>query len=708
MDPISINVSQLCAAVIDPQWRQQFLANENPSTRSYSPPQAMSVHGSKFHRFARELVDELLTDSNHSINLTEEQLYTLLVSKIAGSFVNGLLQDNNINEASAFLDALQRFATRIVSCRNRSVNASAWSDIFEAREYSIRNVQFKTDDRIVFVSGIIDGLRRHPNGQLEIVDYKLSKGGELDKDLVQIALYDWLVKAQGIEHNTRGCLEYYQPELCVLDASADELESIFEQKIRPVLLEIANHTPSPETPSSLKQKTSDDKGSDEPKICSVLLEIDNHVPSPETPSSIPKPSRDTEDEPSLIVGETNRRQASTVTLPFSSLVRHTAVLGGSGSGKTTLALNLLEQLLMQGVPVLLVDRKGDLCRYAAPELQKEPQLASFFEKVQVNLFTPGNAAGRQLAINLIPERMNDLHPVEQEHAFRTAAQGLGSMMGLKSSPKDQARIAVLVRALQMLDKSEEATTDALQALIEMTSTPDETLRDSLGGIGETHLKWLAEQLQTLSIMKGELFESSGERLSAELLLGLDKFHPPAGKTQLSIVSTKFLGDEQTALFWVAQLLVELQRFASRSPAPHLQAVVMFDEADLYLPAIGKPVTKTPMESLLKRARSAGLGIVLASQSPGDLDYKSRENIRTWFMGLIKQKTALDKLKPVLAESNLNGEEVLPKQKVGEFFMVSEKMATPLKSHRSLVETQQMSEVEILNLAKLGNKKPHEI
>jgi hypothetical protein len=87
---------------------------------------------------------------------------------------------------------------------------------------------------------------------------------------------------------------------------------------------------------------------------------------------------------------------------------------------------------------------------------------------------------------------------------------------------------------------------------------------------------------------------------------------------------------------VSQSLFELSRWASKSPSPHLQAVVLFDEADMYLPTKSKPACKEPMGSLLKRARSAGLGVMLATQSPGDFDYKCRENINTWFHGEIKE------------------------------------------------------------------------
>ena len=97
---------------------------------------------------------------------------------------------------------------------------------------------------------------------------------------------------------------------------------------------------------------------------------------------------------------------------------------------------------------------------------------------------------------------------------------------------------------------------------------------------------------------------------------------------------------------------ELGHFANKSPASSLQGIVLFDEADLYLPALSKPPTKEPMENLLKRARSAGLGLLLATQSPGDFDYKCKENLHAWFVGLVKEKTALGICRTCSASGNI--------------------------------------------------------
>ena len=103
---------------------------------------------------------------------------------------------------------------------------------------------------------------------------------------------------------------------------------------------------------------------------------------------------------------------------------------------------------------------------------------------------------------------------------------------------------------------------------------------------------------------------------------------------------------------------------------------MLDEADIYLPATSKPASKEPLESLLKRGRSAGLGIILATQNPGDLDYKGRDNIQTWFLGRIGEENALRKMKPVLSECKRNVASELAAQKAGQFLYLEQEMLLP--------------------------------
>jgi DNA helicase HerA-like ATPase len=146
-------------------------------------------------------------------------------------------------------------------------------------------------------------------------------------------------------------------------------------------------------------------------------------------------------------------------------------------------------------------------------------------------------------------------------------------------------------------------------------------------------------------------------------------------------------------------MIELARFASAHPSRELQAVIMLDEADLYLPAIGKPASKQPLENALRRFRSNGIGIMLATQSPGDIDYRCRENIQTWLVGRVKEARAIEKLSLVFGPDGGKLLEKLGQHATGEFCMVRPDALTKFQAEMNLLRTEQMSDAEILHASK---------
>ena len=421
------------------------------------------------------------------------------------------------------------------------------------------------------------------------------------------------------------------------------------------------------------------------------------------PAPIPGP-----DSEPIILGTSGDRAAAPVTVDPAELTRHVAFLGGTGSGKTTVALNLVEQLLLRGVPALLIDRKGDLCGYARPESWQrpldDPALAERRERLRARLdvavYTPGNPQGRPLSIALAPAGLGALGSFERGQVARYAAAALAGMMNYgPQNRSDQSRQAILASAIDLLAQLAPDGTVALGPLIDYIGEKDPGLVNAVGRLDLKLFDKLVNDLETLRLTRGEFLAAEGEKLDAESLLGLGR-HAAPGKTRLTIISTKFLGATQDIQFWVSQLLVALGRWASQSPASagRLQAVLLFDEADLYLPAQRQPPTKEPMEDLLRRARAAGLGLFLATQSPGDFDYKCRDNIRAWFVGRVKEPTALAKMKPMLSDCRVDVAARLPTQETGEFHLIRDGNVTSLRAAPSIMRTEQLSEQEILELA----------
>ena len=430
-------------------------------------------------------------------------------------------------------------------------------------------------------------------------------------------------------------------------------------------------------------------------------------PTPKPTAPDPPPTPPIADAGPIVVGMTAGINPSKVEVEPVELTSHAAFLGATGSGKTTVALSIIEQLLIRGIPAILIDRKGDLCRHADPaawagpsaDPEAEARRDAFLGRVEVAVFTPGNPNGRPLSIAVVPPGLGALKSAEREKTALFAASALGGMMGYKATNGDAAaRTIILAKAMDLLGQSRPEGVVTLPEVIEIIDSADPALVNAIGRLDTRHFDRLVQDLETIRHSRGDLLSAEGEPMDAETLLGLGR-HARPGRTRLSIISTKFLGPAQDVQFWVAQFLMEMARWTGRSPSKRLQAVLMFDEADLYLPAVGKPATKEPMENLLKRARSAGLGLLLATQSPGDFDYRCRENIRSWFVGRVAQQTALVKMRPMLSECRVDVESKLSGQSTGQFHLIREAEVTAFRAGRSLVSTEQLSEDAILALAR---------
>jgi len=421
--------------------------------------------------------------------------------------------------------------------------------------------------------------------------------------------------------------------------------------------------------------------------------------APPQPAKPPKPAPPPAPQPpvdsAIRLGVTATMSKDPVTVTTDELVRHAVFLGSPGSGKTTLALLTCEQLLERGVSCLLVDRKGDLSRYASrvwwDEVPEDPAAAArkraLRERVKVSLFTPGDPNGRPLRLSVIPAGMAAMTSHERDAAARAAAAGLARMMQYGRGSAHRQCENILIKAIEL---HAEAGGSSLDDLRDTINQPDPRLLAEVGALTRYFGK-LAEDLDGLAIQRGSFLRGEGETLDIPALLGSDR-------PNLVIVSTHALAEESTLEFWASRLLIDLARWIRSAPKPRLQAVAFFDEADLYIPATRTTATKEPMFDLLRRARAGGLGIFLASQNPADFDYRARDLINTWLVGKIAQDRAVEKMRALLGDYP-NVAARLAAQTVGHFFLLNKPPARELRADRPLMTTAQLGEDEVTALAR---------
>jgi hypothetical protein len=367
------------------------------------------------------------------------------------------------------------------------------------------------------------------------------------------------------------------------------------------------------------------------------------------------------------------------------LVTHAVCVGMTGSGKTGLCLSLLEEAAIDGIPAICIDPKGDLGNLllAFPDLagadfepwvdageaarkglsvadyaEKTAQLwrnglaewnepperiAKYRDAVDVAIYTPGANTGLPLSVlrSFAPPPAATLED-SGALADRLSAvvSGLLSLLGRDADPL-QSREHILLS--NILDSAWRAGTSLdMAGLIGAVQKPG---FDKVGAFDlETFFPakerlGLAMAINNLLASPGFSTWLEGEPLDAQRLL-----FTAEGKPRLSIISIAHLSDAER-MFIVTLILNEVIAWMrSQSGTSSLRAIFYMDEIFGYFPPSANPPSKTPMLTLLKQARAFGLGCVLATQNPVDLDYKGLANCGTWLIGRLQ--TERDKLRVI--------------------------------------------------------------
>jgi hypothetical protein len=377
------------------------------------------------------------------------------------------------------------------------------------------------------------------------------------------------------------------------------------------------------------------------------------------------------------------------------LVTHAVCVGMTGSGKTGLCLGLLEEAAMDGIPALVIDPKGDLGNLLLTFTELRPQdfapwvneddarrkgvsieqyagqqaelwrngleswgqsgarIAALRSQCDFSIYTPGSDAGIPVSVvrsfAAPPKEVLEDRELMRERVGGTVTALLG-LLGIDADPI-QSREHVLLSNLLDYAWRQQKDLD-LAALIHQIQTPPMARigvldLDAFYPAKERFL--LATQLNNLLASPGFEAWLSGDALDVQSLL-----FTAQGKPRMSIFSIAHLNDTER-MFFVSLLLNQtLGWMRQQSGTTSLRALLYMDEIFGYLPPIGEPPSKRPLLTLLKQARAFGLGVVLATQNPVDLDYKALSNAGTWFIGRLQterdKNRVLDGLEGVAASA----------------------------------------------------------
>lgn len=358
------------------------------------------------------------------------------------------------------------------------------------------------------------------------------------------------------------------------------------------------------------------------------------------------------------------------------LTTHGLIVGMTGSGKTGLSIALLEDAAIDGIPAIVIDPKGDLSNLflTFPNLQAqdfEPwldgadatrkgmdikqfskhtanmwkkgladwgqdgkRIQRFKDSCELALYTPGNTSGRPIKV-LSSFAAPDKLLLEDADALRErvtgVVSGLLSLIGVDTDPirsREHILISNLINKAWMDGKDYELG----QLIADIQNPPFTKL-----GVMDLESFFGARDRMELSMVINSLLASpgfsawmEGEALDIDSML-----HTKDGKPKLSILSIAHLS-EQERMFFVSLFLNEMVSWVRSQPGTSsLRALLYMDEVAGYFPPTANPPSKPPMLTLLKQARAHGLGVLLATQNPVDLDYKGLANMGTWFLGRLQ-------------------------------------------------------------------------
>jgi len=370
------------------------------------------------------------------------------------------------------------------------------------------------------------------------------------------------------------------------------------------------------------------------------------------------------------------RHDELVLYDSKDLTTHAVIIGMTGSGKTGLGIGIIEEALIDNIPVIAIDPKGDLPnllltfpaliakeflpwvneqeaakmgltpdQYAAHQAKvwrkglaswnQEPERISRLKaSADFAIYTPGSNAG--LPVNIL-RSFSPPPPVIREDSdlfyerIQTTTTSLLALLSIEADPISSREHILIANILQSI-WNEGKGLDLVGLIRSIQTPPFERI-----GVMDLESFYPAKDRFALATRLNNLLATPGFEtwLEGEPLDASRMFYTKSGKPKASIFTISHLSDQER-MFFVALLLNEILGWMrTQSGTTSLRAILYMDEIFGYFPPVKNPPSKAPLLTLLKQARAFGLGVVLSTQNPVDLDYKGLSNTGTWFIGRLQ-------------------------------------------------------------------------
>lgn len=394
--------------------------------------------------------------------------------------------------------------------------------------------------------------------------------------------------------------------------------------------------------------------------------------------------------------QSGQLENESVLYDSKDLTTHAICLGMTGSGKTGLGIVMLEEASIDHIPSLIIDPKGDLSNLLLtfPDLSPEEflpwvdpsgaaeknedletyagqvakkwkeklsewdenaeRVRKFKDSVEAVIYTPASRMGIPISILssfAAPPKEQNEDPSFLRDKILSTTSSLLSLIGVDADPvKSREHILISTLIGHAWDKG--INVDLPMLIQQIQKPPFNKI-----GVIDLETFFPAKERVALTIKLNNLLASPSFQawLEGEPLDIKEMLYTKEGKPKLSVLSIAHLSDAER-MFFVTLFLNELLAWVRQQPGTSsLRAVLYMDEIFGYFPPVANPPSKLPLLTLLKQARAFGLGIVLATQNPVDIDYKGLSNCGTWFIG--KLQTERDKSKVYEGIKSSSGTEI---------------------------------------------------